>query len=1103
MAGRGKRKLGDDNGFGDKGGYMAAKISKLENQYLNEKFNEACEEEKLSNIFLNIAIFVNGYTNPTAEELKRIMLAHGGIYHHYYNSRATTHIIASNLCDGKIKKLKGDEKFVKPEWIVDSVKAHSLLDLKPYLLYTGLTLDKGQQKLGIVSMAKKEDVTYCENRNERAMVTDSTEKNSASDIRQSREMKRAGEDDFLSEFYKRSRLHHISTMGALFKRHVTELRGKNNGVFPGMENIENWKKTSGYQGSHKNEDTVFMHIDMDCFFVSVGLRNYPSLVGKPVVVTHEKADSKPLPRREGRNREYEFECYKEHWIKKSKFSESNNADETEAGLTDVFPRLQDLDETCSMSEIASCSYEARAAGIYNGMFMGAALKLCPSLVAIPYDFEGYKEVSTLLYNTVASYTLDLEAVSCDELYADITTVLRQTGLTPSDFATHLKEVIFSKTRCNASVGMGPNMLMARLATKKAKPNGLFYIQKGEMVEFMKSHKIEDLPGVGRSMAHRFHALGVNACLEMQQVTLGKLQQEFGQKQGQTFYYMCRGEDKRSLKTEHIRKSISADINYGMRFANDQEMYKFVQELSSEVSERMEEIHVRGRLLTLKLKIRAKDAPVETAKFMGHGVCDSISRSTTLVTASHETKIIEKEVQILLKQLKVDCCELRGMGIQFSKLVADNVSKGKQPKQNSLLSFVARSKIFPSENLVTTVPPEDIVKTVPSENFITPCIATPNAEEPDNEKVESDGKQGDGKRANDNARFELPSFSQIDPTVLDQLPNDLKADIIQEYQRQGIALSGVNSLTKNYSEPVAGPSKAEAGNGSSLADSQIDPLVFDQLRDDLKNDIIQEYQRKGITLSVAKSSTENFPKPIAGTSKTETALGSSVTKESVNSSGTSLSEKPVSYDGIEEITDIDASYWSALPDDIRVEIERDIQQRKSETTSPMKGWKSIFKPQRSPVKAAGKILNGKTKAETKRKTKFQEIPKAKVQPTIPIRVAVAQEKVVIDAKRLEAPKEELALSGASTLPEIRQLLLEWFSSCDSPESEDCEAVSKFLACLVNNKELHKIEPIILFLRRRSVGQSDSWKRTVDDIINTTQLYVIQYYNAPLKLPSSFL
>jgi DNA repair protein REV1 len=128
-------------------------------------------------------------------------------------------------------------------------------------------------------------------------------------------------------------------------------------------------------------------------------------------------------------------------------------------------------------------------------------------------------VSTLLYNTVATYTLDLEAVSCDELYADITSVLRQSGLTPAEFATHLKEVIFNKTQCNASVGMGPNMLMARLATKKAKPNGLFYINKKDMNEFMKNHKVEDLPGVGRSMAHRFHGIGVRTCIDMQQVCI--------------------------------------------------------------------------------------------------------------------------------------------------------------------------------------------------------------------------------------------------------------------------------------------------------------------------------------------------------------------------------------------------------------------------------------------------------------------------------------------------------------------------------------------------------------------------------------------------------
>ena len=109
-------------------------------------------------------------------------------------------------------------------------------------------------------------------------------------------------------------------------------------------------------------------------------------------MTHARNDSKPQTRREGCNREFEFDCYREHWIKKSTFADNINTAETAAATAEIFPRLQDLDETCSMSEIASCSYEARAAGIYNGMFMGGALKLCPSLVAIPYDFEGYKEV---------------------------------------------------------------------------------------------------------------------------------------------------------------------------------------------------------------------------------------------------------------------------------------------------------------------------------------------------------------------------------------------------------------------------------------------------------------------------------------------------------------------------------------------------------------------------------------------------------------------------------------------------------------------------------------------------------------------------------------
>lgn len=118
-------------------------------------------------------------------------------------------------------------------------------------------------------------------------------------------------------------------------------------------------------------------------------------------------------------------------------------------------------------------------------------------------------------------------------------------------------------------------------------------------------------------------------------------------------------------------------------------------------------------------------------------------------------------------------------------------------------------------------------------------------------------------------------------------------------------------------------------------------------------------------------------------------------------------------------------------------------------------------------------------------------------------------------------DEISLSGATTLSEIRHLLIEWFSSTEEPEIEDRDAVCNFLANLVNNKDLHRVEPIIKFLQRYyinyktnsqsalilivqsrwSENQNGNWKRVINEIINHTQLYVIQTYNAPLKLTTS--
>ena len=115
-----------------------------------------------------------------------------------------------------------------------------------------------------------------------------------------------------------------------------------------------------------------------------------------------------------------------------------------------------FDNKMSLSEIASASYEARAKGIRNGMFVGQALKLCPELKTIQYDFEGYREVAYTLYNTIAQYTLDIEAVSCDEMFVDLTDVLKELKVNVMDFVYTIREEVRDKTQCPCSAGVGAN-----------------------------------------------------------------------------------------------------------------------------------------------------------------------------------------------------------------------------------------------------------------------------------------------------------------------------------------------------------------------------------------------------------------------------------------------------------------------------------------------------------------------------------------------------------------------------------------------------------------------------------------------------------------------
>ncbi|XP_043270006.1 DNA repair protein REV1 isoform X2 [Venturia canescens] len=893
-----KKKSWAENGLEDWGAYMAAKKEKLEDQ-----FQDAAKKEfqDATHLFSGIAIFVNGYTNPCADELKRLMMAHGGIYHHYMRSKVTTHIIASNLPYSKIiayRKSQNPLPICKPEWITDSISAQRLLDWRAYVLYSNCSKTqpplrfnekthnlfsgmKPDEKMDLDINEKKGNIRLDSTKGGTEKLKEIENRSEGSALMSTKN------PEFLSEFYNNSRLHHISTMGMTFKDYVTDLREKSEGKLEGLERLIKEKEEKGkkWLGGLKNEgcsdseedlfdsedldnerrkvqpnETCIMHIDMDCFFVSVGLRNQPELKGFPIAVAHARGNGASSSKRN---------------------SEEDRNDE--------------IKELGSMSEIASCSYEARKAGVKNGMFLGQALKLCPNLRTIKYDFEGYKEVSYALYDTVASYTLMIEAVSCDEMYADVTTVLAKTGLRPLQFANIIRDEINTKTRCPVSTGFGCNKLQARLATRSAKPNGQFHLENRRFRDHIASTNVRDLPGVGYSTTQLLNKIHVRTCSDLQKISLPTLQKEFGKKTGELLYNMCRGIDNTKLTIEHVRKSVSAEVNYGIRFETPDEAQHFLRKLCHEVCTRLERANSKGRSVTLKLMVRAKDAPRETLKYMGHGICDNISKSKNFIAPVDDPVVITREVISLWDQMQQRFEDIRGVGIQISRL------ESMRGKTGGIMDFLGKPKRSNVERQI-------------KEKKQVVCTGTSNDIEASNDRVEKAARSANEERRGTNENEiginrgteEIAMPDEIDESVLLALPEEIKREIMESRS------SKMEKVPKILDEPT----NSSNANDSCLPTDQrwqtsdYDESVLKELPTQIRNEVLagrpakinNETKKRNDSTQTLQNNYFKDKKSIAGRT----------------------SEKVTTMPPIEEI---DMSVLIELPEDIRNEIINEYKMKK--------------------------------------------------------------------------------------------------------------------------------------------------------------------------------
>ncbi|KAL1125488.1 hypothetical protein V6Z11_A13G047000 [Gossypium hirsutum] len=627
--------------FSDFGSYMVVKNKKLQNQFDAEASNSTRSDSSVKLIFHGVSIFVDGFTVPSSQELRQYMLNHDGRFENYFSRHRVTHIICSNLPDSKIKNLRSFSSglpVVKPMWILDSVAANKLLSWVPYQLdqlannqptlsaffttkckpadegaFTNAICEVKHENEVLCLKDASKDASFSEagnsferrkqatEENDELMyentdktVTDGPSKSYSEEPEEVKVVEQSnlqeedesmenyrlqscpeqstssvsshcfdnhgirgsptstvigpskhrhstlGDPNFVENYFKNSRLHFIGTW-----------RNRYRNRFPSLSN--------GFTKSHSNvsagtQKTPIIHIDMDCFFVSVVIRSHPELNGKPVAVCHS-------------------------------------------------------DNPKGTAEISSANYPARDYGIKAGMFVRDAKSLCPQLVILPYNFEAYEEVADQFYNILHKHCNRVQAVSCDEAFLDV---------------TDLEE----------------NMLMARLATRTAKPNGQCYIHPERVDEYLDQLPIKVLPGIGHVLAEKLKIKNVRTCGELRLISKDSLQKDFGIKTGEMLWNYSRGMDNRLVGMIQESKSVGAEVNWGVRFRDLQHAQHFLLDLCKEVSLRLQGCGVQGRTFTLKIKKRRKDAG-EPAKFMGCGDCENLSHSTTVPLATDDIEVLQR------------------------------------------------------------------------------------------------------------------------------------------------------------------------------------------------------------------------------------------------------------------------------------------------------------------------------------------------------------------------------------------------------------------------------------------------------------------------------
>jgi DNA polymerase-4 len=250
--------------------------------------------------------------------------------------------------------------------------------------------------------------------------------------------------------------------------------------------------------------------------------------------------------------------------------------------------------------ISTCNYPARKFGIHSAMATAQALKKCPELILLLGNMALYREVSQQVMAVIQRYGIAYEQVSVDEAYLEL-----DPDDSAIEIGNKIRAEVEAEVGITVSVGAAPNKFLAKIASDWNKPNGLFAVKPHKINEFVSQLEVRKIPGIGPKTAERLASKGIVLCSDAQPYSLIELVNLFG-RTGASLYKRCRGLDDRTLSTDRIRKSISVEHTFSKDLYLADELNKGAETLWAKFLERTEKANIDYRGLAPFVKVKFND-----------------------------------------------------------------------------------------------------------------------------------------------------------------------------------------------------------------------------------------------------------------------------------------------------------------------------------------------------------------------------------------------------------------------------------------------------------------------------------------------------------------